>query len=183
MNPSTPSPTGPRSQAWRITGWSGAALLLLTPLIAMQFTPEVRWSASDFLVFGFMLASAGAGLELAARQTSGLPYRAAAGVAVVTAFLVVWANLAVGIVGEPSHLANGMFFGVLAVGLLGSVLARGEAGPMATNLMVMASLQALAGLVVLAAELDTAGLVASVVLSLLWLLSALLFRRAARREV
>ncbi len=182
MNPSSTSPARMRSQAWRIAGWSAAALLLLVPLVAMQFTPEVRWSAGDFLVFGLTLAGVGAGLELAARQTADLQYRLAAGVALLSAFLVVWANLAVGIVGEPSHLANGMFFGVLAIGLLGSVLGRGQAPAMAANLLVMASLQALVGLVVLAAELDSAGLVASVVLSLLWLLSALLFRRAARAQ-
>jgi hypothetical protein len=35
-----------------------AVLLLLLPLVAMQFTDEVAWDETDFLVFGAMLFSA-----------------------------------------------------------------------------------------------------------------------------
>ncbi|MDB5696794.1 MAG: hypothetical protein JWN21_2337, partial [Sphingomonas bacterium] len=37
--------------------WGGVATLLLIPAIAMQFTAEVNWTASDFVVMGVLLAS------------------------------------------------------------------------------------------------------------------------------
>ena len=44
--------TGWRRRRWRLAAWSVAALLLLLPLVAMQFTDEVNWSLADFVVFG-----------------------------------------------------------------------------------------------------------------------------------
>ena len=50
---------------WRILGWGGAAVLILTPLVAMQFSSEVDWSLSDFVIVGTMLGVAGLAMELA----------------------------------------------------------------------------------------------------------------------
>jgi hypothetical protein len=82
---------------WRLLGWSGAAALLLMPLAAMRMTAEVRWDGADFLLFGAMLLVAGGSIELAGRAltTRGARIMAAAGA--IAAFLLVWAELAVGI--------------------------------------------------------------------------------------
>lgn len=80
----------------RIVGWGLAACLLLTPLIAMQFTREVAWGPGDFVVAAGLLGGAGVGLELAARLRRPL-HRVAVGLAVVAVALLVWAELAVGI--------------------------------------------------------------------------------------
>jgi predicted Na+-dependent transporter len=53
---------------WRIVIWGTAAFLLLLPLIAMQFTNEVNWDETDFVVFGAMLFGACGVYELAARM-------------------------------------------------------------------------------------------------------------------
>ena len=45
----------PSDNRWRPAMWGGAALLLLLPLVAMQFTREVIWDAADFAIFGTML--------------------------------------------------------------------------------------------------------------------------------
>ena len=82
---------------WRIAMWGGAALLLLLPLVAMQFTDEVAWSPADFLIFGAMLVAACGAYELAVRMTSRTAYRAAAGLTIAAAFLLLWAQLAVGV--------------------------------------------------------------------------------------
>lgn len=50
---------GWRPSRWRLAAWTIAALMPLLPLVAMQFTDEVDWSASDFAVFGTMLLVAG----------------------------------------------------------------------------------------------------------------------------
>ena len=83
---------------WRMIGWGGAAMLLLLPLVAMQFTQEVNWTGADFLVFGAMLIAAGGGIELATRARLPRRGKLAAVGAVIAAFLIVWVELAVGIV-------------------------------------------------------------------------------------
>ncbi|MDC0886972.1 hypothetical protein OAS19_04195 [Altererythrobacter sp.] len=74
-----------------------AALLLATPLAAMQFTREVQWSFGDFAVFAGMLAILGLLLELAARLGATTRMRALLAGGAVAVFLLVWAQLAVGL--------------------------------------------------------------------------------------
>ena len=75
-------------------------LLLLVPLVAMQLTDEVRWNLADFVVAGALLFGAGATYHLLAARTDNLAYRAAVGVAVGVTLMLVWANLAVGLIGS-----------------------------------------------------------------------------------
>lgn len=92
-----------RGRFWRIAPWVVAALILLLPLGAMQFTDEVVWAETDFAVFGAMLFAACGAYELAARMTGDIAYRAAVGVAVVAAFILLWISLAVGIIGSEDN--------------------------------------------------------------------------------
>jgi len=115
---------GRRGSRWRIVAWGTAGILLLLPLVAMQFTDEVNWDEADFAVFGAMLAVACGTCELAARMTDNRAYRAAVGVAIAAAFILVWMNLAVGIIGSEDNPANLMYGGVLAIGIIGAVIAR-----------------------------------------------------------
>ena len=109
---------------WRWIGWGLAAFLLLLPAIAMQFTREVNWGLGDFLAMGFMMGILGMGLELAVRASRNNAYRAGAAAALLTGFLVTWSNLAVGIIGSEDHPANGMFFGVIALAIIGSFVSQ-----------------------------------------------------------
>jgi hypothetical protein len=174
---------GRRGEAWRWVMWGGATALLLLPWVAMRFTTEVDWSAFDFLIFAVMLACACGAFELAARLARSWVYRAAAGVAVVAAFLLVWINLAVGIVGSEANAANLMYLGVLAIGLAGAVVARGQAAGMARALLATAIAQALTALVVLVGGLGLGAFVLSTGFIAPWLLSAWLFRAAAAGQV
>ena len=65
--------------------WGGAAALLALPLVAMRFTREVAWTASDFAVMGAMLFAACGAWELATRASGSLAYRAGAGIATISA--------------------------------------------------------------------------------------------------
>ena len=76
-------------------------LLLLIPLIAMQFTDEVLWSPLDFLVMGTLLISLGLAIELVIRKVKKRKPRIILLGVVLMAFLLVWAELAVGIFGTP----------------------------------------------------------------------------------
>ncbi|MCF6402903.1 hypothetical protein L3C95_09855 [Chitinophaga filiformis] len=78
-----------------------AGLLLLVPLIAMQFTSEVKWTLSDFIVAGFLLFGAGLLLELIMRRAKSLQSRLVLCVVLFVVFFLIWAELAVGIFGTP----------------------------------------------------------------------------------
>jgi hypothetical protein len=73
------------------------AVLLLVPLIAMQFTDEVKWSPMDFLVMGVLLLSTGLGCELAIRRVKEFRYRVFICLAILTTFFIIWLEFAVGI--------------------------------------------------------------------------------------
>ena len=163
------------------------ALPLLAPLVAMQFTAEVAWTGSDFLVAYVLLAGAGFAYRLATSNASSLAYRAAAGLAVTTGLLLVWINLAVGIIGSEDNPANLLYGGVLAVGVIGAVLANLDPHGMARALFATATAQFLVpilALVIWRPRFD-AGVVKILFLNgffvFLFVVSALLFRNAARR--
>jgi hypothetical protein len=178
-----------RKSPWMIAPWTSAAVLLLLPLIAMQFTHEVNWDETDFIVFGAMLVGACGAYELATRMTGNTAYRAAVGVAVVAAFLLIWINLAVGIIGSEDNPANLMYGGVLAVGIIGAVIGRFEPHGMVRALVGMALAQALVAVLALIFRWGSHGenwppviVVLNGFFAALWLGSAWLFRRAAREQ-
>ena len=94
----------------------------------MQFDTRVNWGSVDFLVAGVVLFASGPAFEFAVgRLSSGadnLTYRFAVGVSVVGVLLLVWVNLAVGIIGHEGNPANLMYVGVLLVGAAGVMLVR-----------------------------------------------------------
>ncbi len=78
-----------------------AALLLTVPLIAMQFTTEVKWSAFDFIIMGILLLSTGLAVEFTLRKIRKPAYRLMACFGILVILFLVWAELAVGIFGSP----------------------------------------------------------------------------------
>lgn len=172
--------SGWRGSPWRIALWAAAAGLLLLPAVAMQFTNEVAWGPGDFVVFGVMLAAACGTFELAARLTGSPSYRAGVGVAVAAGFLLVWINLAVGIIGDEGHPANLLFGGVLAVAVVGAAVARFRPRGMARAMAATALAQGLVAVIAVAAGWGEpramAGITALFVA--LWLGAAGLFARA-----
>jgi hypothetical protein len=89
-----------RGNPLRIVVWGIAAFALLLPLVAMQFTSEVDWDFADFAVFGTMLLVVCSTYELGTRLTGNKAYRLAVGIALLGAFLIIWIQLAVGIIGD-----------------------------------------------------------------------------------
>jgi hypothetical protein len=109
-------------QKWRILGWGAAVALLATPFVAMQLHAEgVDWSAGDFIVMGVMLATVGGLIELAVRAQRNWSYRGGAVLVLLGAFLLVWANLAVGIVGSEDNPGNQLFFVALLAGITAAI--------------------------------------------------------------
>ena len=77
------------------------SVLLLIPLIAMQFTEQVNWSPLDFLIMGFLLLSVGLILEFVMRKVRKYEHRFLLVLGTIVVFLLIWAELAVGIFGTP----------------------------------------------------------------------------------
>jgi hypothetical protein len=171
----------------RIPLWGGAAALLALPLVAMRFTEEVNWTGFDFVFAAIMFGGTGLLLELAMRASRSWAYRGGVAAALAANFLLIWVNGAVGLLGDEDNPANLLFFGVLAVALLGAVLARFNAAGMARAMRAAAAAQVAIGAAALAAGLGSPGIagIYEAVLgtgffAALWLLSAGLFRKGAR---
>ena len=176
---------------WRIAAWGTAtALLLLIPLVLTLLGDGVEgqgwhWTPGDFLFAFVLLFGTGLAYELLASKSDNTAYRCAVGIAVVAALLLVWVNAAVGIIGDDNP-ANVLYCGVLVVGILGALIARQQPHGMARTLCVMAMAQMVVPVMALLIwKTDFApGVVGVFALNgfftALWLLSAWLFRKAAR---
>jgi hypothetical protein len=165
----------------RLSVWAAVvALLLMVPLVAMQFTDEVAWNHTDFIVAGVLLFGSSLAYELVARKGDTITYRAAVGLALVAALFLVWMNLAVGSEDDSPGL---MFFGVLVVGIIGAITARFRPHGMARALFATALAQALVAVIAMIAwEQYFEILILNGFFIALWVGSALLFRRAARTQ-
>lgn len=174
-----------RERHWRILRWTAAAVLLSVPWFMMQVSDEWNWRPESFVLFGAMLASALGAYELAVRTTGSWAYRAGAAVAIATGFVLVWMNLAVGIIGPEDNPANLLYGGALLVGAVGAAMARLE--PRGMALASLATALALLLVAALAASVwgnEPPGrigiLILSSIFAALYLGAAWLFRKAAR---
>lgn len=102
----------------------GTGIFLLIPFIAMQFTTDVNWSVSDFLIAGCVLFITGTAIVFTLRLKSNIIYRLAFLTTIVSAFLMIWVNLAVGLIGSGANLGNLMYIGVLVILIVGIYLSR-----------------------------------------------------------
>ena len=117
---------------------------------------------------------------------SDTAYRFAAGLALAAAFLIVWLNVAAGLIGiEDDDPANLLYVGVLAIGLIGAIIARFQPRGLARALFATALAQALVGAVALKYP-NTASPVQIVLLHGLFVAlfagAGLLFRYAAQER-
>ncbi|RZJ84036.1 MAG: hypothetical protein EOO64_04855 [Massilia sp.] len=73
------------------------AAILTIPLLAMQFTTEVVWTGSDFVIAGILLAFTGLVLTFVLRKVRTTRSRLFAIGVIGLGFVYCWAELAVGI--------------------------------------------------------------------------------------
>lgn len=158
----------PRYRSWRIAGWSAIALLLSIPAVF-----RFPWTLSDFVIMGVLLGSVGFGIDFLVRQSGSLPVRLGLVVAVLTGFLTIWVNLAVGMIGDASPY-NLLFLLPLMVGLVGGIIVRLEPHRMSALCLVATVLQVGIGLG--GYGMDPRGAIFSAGFGMFWLLAATLFR-------
>ncbi len=161
--------------------WGAAACLLLLPALAMwRGAPGVDWSAGDFLAMGALLAAACGLYELGAWASGNIVYRAGFGLAVLTGFLTVWVNLAVGMLGDAGNPANGMFVGVLLVAAAGARFAGLKSRGMARAMVATALAQLVVAVMAVAMEFEARDAALTACFALPWLAAAWLFRKATK---
>lgn len=176
---------GGRGNGLRPWIWGAAACLLLLPALAMRFFPDsgVNWTAADFIVMGLLLALACGLYELGAWISGNVAYRMGFGLAALTAFLTLWVNLAVGMLGSENDGINLMFAGVLLVAAVGGLLAAFKPAGMSRAMVAAGIAQLLAvGVGLAMGEFQPLELALTGLFALPWFASALLFRKAARDQ-
>ena len=72
-------------------------LILLVPLVAMQFTDQVNWKIGDFAIMAFLLLLVGFSFEIISRKFSNIWHKVAIAVVLFLLFLIIWLELAIGI--------------------------------------------------------------------------------------
>jgi hypothetical protein len=116
------------------------ACLLMIPFIAMQFSDEVVWTLSDFVIMGAMFFGTGLAYLFVTRKSGHAAFKAAVAFALFTGFFMIWSNLAVGIIGSENNAINLLYFGVIGTGVIGAIISRFEPEPLAKVMYIMAAL-------------------------------------------
>ena len=74
--------------------------ILSIPFIGMRFTSEINWTLLDFVVMGSLLFFSGFGIITILQKKRGTLNMIYVGLMILI-FLLIWAELAVGIFGSP----------------------------------------------------------------------------------
>jgi len=163
-------------------------MILAVALVAMQFTTEVNWTAFDFIFAAVLIFGSGSAFELLTRQSNSTAYKAGIGFAMLAGFLLIWVNAAVGIIGSEDNQENLLYGGVLAIAAIGAITSRFRPAGMAATMFTAALAQVAIGATAVVMGWGTDGAIwprdiigATGMFAVLWLLSAALFRKAARR--
>jgi hypothetical protein len=84
--------------SWRRWTWALIGVVLLLPLVAMQFTREVLWNGADFIAAAILLGGAALIFEVLIWKMRSTKHRLMSAAVLLIAVLLVWAHGAVGIV-------------------------------------------------------------------------------------
>jgi len=76
-------------------------LLLFVPLLAMQFSEEVNWSAFDFVVAGALLIATSLVCIVVFQKVKKVKHQIILCAAILVVLVLLWIELAVGLFGTP----------------------------------------------------------------------------------
>lgn len=163
--------------------------LLMIPFVAMQVGDEVNWSVGDFIIMGLLLFSIGFSYVFITRKATTLAFKMGVIGGLGTTFLMIWANLGVGLIGSGPNAANLLYMAVPVIGLVGVVLSQFSATgmertmyAMATGLVVVGGIATALGVHHLPGASVTEIIGVSGFFGLLYLISGLFFRYAAQER-
>jgi hypothetical protein len=171
-----------RVPVWRLLGWGSAVVLLLTPLVAMQFYHEVQWTESDFIIAFVIIGILGALAELNVLITSNRFSRAGGFVAILAGSLVFWSSLAIGMIGDEGDSVNLVFGLVLLIAIVGAWFSSLHRNVLPAAMLGAGGLQCAIGLFAGIWGSDLQGGVFTILLSTLWWVAGLLFAIEAKHR-
>src|SRR5215470_18072870 len=122
----------------------GALGLLMVPLVASRVVDGWNWSAGSFVIVYVLFFATGLAYALIARRMGAWTYKAGVGLALAAGFALGWSNMVH--VADSENPANLMYYSVLAIGVVGALLARLQARGLARTLFAMAATLALIAL-------------------------------------
>jgi hypothetical protein len=175
--------------------WAIVVLCVLAIPLVLTFTGSGvdgdgwHWTLSDFIFMSILLYGSALTYELVARKMESTVHRFAVGLSVVTALILVWGNAAVGLIGDENP-ANLIYPGIVFIGLISAFIIRFKPKNLSFILFAMALVQMLVPVVALIfwppSMISWAPGVLQVfslnaVFALLWIGSAIIFRREARQ--
>lgn len=178
---------GPQRSLWK-TPAVVTALVLLIPVLGNQFVDGWNWPPRAFVLAGALVFATALTYQLVTRNMDTIAYRAAAGIALVAAFVLVWMNFVQA--ADDVNPAAMRYLAVPLVGIIGAIMARFQPNGMARALFATA----LAQMVVLAIGLITRnqvtpwsapvlrGFALNAIFAVLFFGSAMLFRTADREK-
>jgi hypothetical protein len=114
-------------------------ILLMIPFLAMQFTSEVDWSVADFLIMGALVFGTGLTYVLINRFAPNWVYRIAIIVALGATFLMIWANMAVGLIGSGPNAGNIMYAVIALAVVIGILVSRLRSSAMERTMYAVVS--------------------------------------------
>lgn len=159
--------------------------VMSTPLSASAFVEDWDWGVSAFMVFAAFVFFAALAYQAVASTIANRAYRFGLGLAVTTTAVLVWTNFVLAV---DSNIVDFLFLGVVPVGVVGTALARLKPHGMALTLCGMTIAQLLVPVVALVFWSTGVALGAVPIIGLngvytiLFAMSALLFRHAARTK-
>lgn len=124
------------------------ALFLLIPLYGNRYIEGWNWSAFDFVFATVMVGGVQLAYEYLSKR-AGMVYKMAAGLMLAGAFLLIWINGAVGIIGDEDNGVNMMYFAVIATLFIGSFVSGFKSSGMMRTLYAAVVVQMLVPIVAL----------------------------------
>jgi hypothetical protein len=139
-------------------------------------TAGVNWGPMDFAIIGVLVLGSGLLYEYASTRAGTIAHKAAAGIAVAAGLLLIWVNLAVGMMDvEPGNL---MYVLVLVVAIVGAAIGRFEPREASSAMFATAGAHSAVAVIALVAGLGPT-LPADAFFVAAWVASGLLFRQAS----
>lgn len=117
-------------------------IILLIPLVGTFTVEGWNWDAFDFVIAGIVLFTVFFMIEFLARKMRDIPSRIAAGITVIMTLLIVWVNLAVGIIGDGNN-TSACYMLVVPVGFLGLAVSRLKPKGLSVTAFCMAAIMLL----------------------------------------
>lgn len=160
----------------------GALAVLMVPLVASRVVDGWNWPPGAFVRVYLLFFATGMAYALVARKMGAWSYKAGVGVALVAGFALGWSTMVQ--TADSGHPERLWYLSVLAVGFIGTCLARLKAPGLAVTLFAMAATLVLIAVMlpsVAPPEMALRMAIGHGVFVVLFVASGLMFRHASMR--